>query len=466
MITLINGNIQNPSGLVVPNGSMSLQLNIDATVIASPFGIIPGDLVIVFQFDKNGNILPNAPATAAQIYSNLELNPQNSIGLGTYYLVTFYDANRARINKSPMWWQFTEVASSTVDISQMTPFASIGGNVIFYPVSFAIAPPTPTALGGIFSNAGGPHLFVSAINTNGSVTLTQPSFADISGMLSNAQLPNPLIFTTVTASGLITAQAGLEVGVIGTTSGQIALDGSTSGQAFITAPAIAGIAANPVSFSNGINIPAGTAYSINFDTGISRDAAGILDVGNGTPGNTSGTVNAAAYQVGGVALAASNLSNGTQGTGQVVLGNSPTIQTPTLVSPVGISGPNPGIIFNATEIGASLWRIGEDVGFLDFTVGGSSLAASIGPTRGFNIGNSQTDLGFGSLHVDNLIVAVTSVSSPIFQSGSGVGGPTWTSGAGVPSLTPPAVGSMYSNTSGGVGTSFYVWNGSAWIAVA
>ena len=129
MITLINGNVQSPAGLVVPDGSISFQLNVDATIIAAPYGIVLASETVIFQFDANGNL-----QSGAKIYSNAELEPQNSNGLGTYYLVTFYDANGARINKNPMWWQFPEAANSTVDISSMTPYAVGGGNIIFYPV--------------------------------------------------------------------------------------------------------------------------------------------------------------------------------------------------------------------------------------------------------------------------------------------------------------------------------------------
>src|SRR5579864_3171521 len=98
MITLINGFPQGPNSLIVPNGSIRFQLNIDATVIAAPGGFVAATEIVTFQFDATGHIQPNAPAAAAQIYSNLELNPQNASGLGTYYLVTFYDQNGARIN--------------------------------------------------------------------------------------------------------------------------------------------------------------------------------------------------------------------------------------------------------------------------------------------------------------------------------------------------------------------------------
>ena len=135
MITLTEGFPQGPNGLIVPNGSISFQLNTDGTVIAAPYGFVCAEIPVVFQFDATGALIQ-----PAQLYSNEELQPQNSYGLGTYYLVTFYDQNGARINKSPMWWQFPEAAGATVDISQMTPFASVGGNVIFYPTKFLASP--------------------------------------------------------------------------------------------------------------------------------------------------------------------------------------------------------------------------------------------------------------------------------------------------------------------------------------
>lgn len=332
MITLENGNVQGLSGLAVPNGSMSLQLNVDATVIATP-GFVAAGIETFFQFDSSGDLVQ-----PCQIWSNAELNPQNSNGLGTYYLVSFFDANGARINKVPMWWQFPEVAGSTVDISTVTAFASVGGNVIYYPTSFLIPPPTPTALGGVFSNVGVEHQFATGIATNGALQLAQPSFDDISGTLAADQLPSGLTFGATTFSGLVTAQEGIQIGVAGTTSGQITLEGSTSGAATITAPAVAGTATNPLAFSNSLNIPAGTVYTINADTGLSRTAAATVAVGNGTAGDASGTVNAATYQVGGTQIAAANLLNGVTGTGAVVLAASPTLTGTALGANLTLSG--------------------------------------------------------------------------------------------------------------------------------
>jgi hypothetical protein len=137
MITLINGYVQNPAGLIVPNGSIKLQLNVDATIIAAPYGFVAANVPVVFQFNAACQIQPNPPAVAAKIWSNEELQPQlSSTLLGTYYLVTFYDQNGAVLNATPLWWQFPESAGATVDISQMTAISTVGGNIIYYPTAF------------------------------------------------------------------------------------------------------------------------------------------------------------------------------------------------------------------------------------------------------------------------------------------------------------------------------------------
>ena len=292
--------------------------------------------------------------------------------------------------------------------------------MIFYPTTFTINPPTPSTLGGVFSNAGGPHLWVSSINLNGSVTLTQPSFSDISGTLAADQLPSPLEFSSITATGLITAEAGVEIGVVGTTSGQLTLDGSTSGQALITAPAVAGTSTNPLVFTNGIQVPSAAFYSLGGDTGISRASAAVLDVGNGSAGDASGTVNAAQYNIAGSQIAAANLSNGVTGTGAVILASGATFTgNPTFASQTGT-----GAVVRAASP----------------TVTGTLGAAAI-------------------------------TASGIIQGASftiGASGPTITAGAGVPSGSAPN-GSLYINTTGTHSgtTLFYIYDAATtWVPLA
>lgn len=430
-ITLINGNIQTAQNLAVPNGSMSLQLNVDATVIDAPFGFVSAEFPVVFNFDATGNIIE-----PAQIYSNLELNPQNQSGLGTYYLVTFYDANNARINKNPMWWQFIQVANSTVDIGEMTPFATVGGNVIFYPTSIFITTPTPTKLGGVFSQAGAAHNWIASINLDGSTTLSQPSFADISGQLTQAQLPTGLTFGATTFSGLITAQAGVEIGIVGTTSGVLTLDGSTSGQASITAPAIAGTASNPISFSNGINIPAGAAFAINRDTGLSRTGAAALAIGNGTAGNATGS------------LACANLQLGVAGSLSGVITMEGSASGTAAITAPATAGTitNPILFSNSVEIpSATVYQISTDTGL-------SRTAAGV-----IAVGNATAGNAGGT------------IQAATFQHGTA--GPTWASGGAPPSGAPAGGnGSLFTNTVGTHAsvTLFYVWDAATtmWIGIA
>lgn len=118
MIIIEHGNIQSAAGTVVSNGSIGFILNTDGTVIASPGGFVSSQIELIFQLDNTGNIVQ-----PAQLYSNAELDPQNStIGLGTWYEVCFYTQSGARINQ-PLLWQFTQPANSTVDIGTMVPFS-------------------------------------------------------------------------------------------------------------------------------------------------------------------------------------------------------------------------------------------------------------------------------------------------------------------------------------------------------
>jgi hypothetical protein len=143
MITLTLGRVQSPSSLVVPNGSVVFQLNMDARVIADPGGQVSSEIDIVFQFDATGNLIQ-----PCLLWSNLELNPRHVDGMATYYLVTFYDANGARINARPMWWIFPKAAGDVVDISQMIAVI-VENNVIYYPINIPFPPePANTVFAG------------------------------------------------------------------------------------------------------------------------------------------------------------------------------------------------------------------------------------------------------------------------------------------------------------------------------
>ena len=201
----------------MPNGSIKFQLNVDATVIAAPYGFVAADIPVVFQFNAAGQIQPNPPAVAAKIWSNEELQPQlSSTLLGTYYLVTFYDQNGAVINATPLWWQFPESANATVDISQMTAISTVGGNIIYYPTAFggggSVTSVSFTGDGTVLSAT--PSTPVTVSGTITATLLTQTNNLVLAGpvvgpaglptfrALVSADIPVPLVLNS---TGAITA---------------------------------------------------------------------------------------------------------------------------------------------------------------------------------------------------------------------------------------------------------------------
>lgn len=105
---------------------------------------------------------------------------------------------------------------------------------------------------------------------------------------------------SATSTQLTFVAPTLTVGLAGTSTGALDLTGATSGNIAITAPAVAGTATNPITISNSLQLPSGTVYNWNADTGLSRDAAGVVDVGTGAAGSKAGTINATTANVTGV----------------------------------------------------------------------------------------------------------------------------------------------------------------------
>jgi hypothetical protein len=152
MISLINGHIQTVNNLPIqPLGYMEMYLNMDASVLAAPYGLVLGGTknAVRFYFDSNCDII-----TPAQIWSNIELNPQNITSVGTWYVVNFYDSNGTRLNNAPMNWVFTEIAGSSVDIGTMT---SINQGTAYYPTLSSLAEgsfSSPPPIGNVTPNTG------------------------------------------------------------------------------------------------------------------------------------------------------------------------------------------------------------------------------------------------------------------------------------------------------------------------
>jgi hypothetical protein len=112
------------------------------------------------------------------------------------------------------------------------------------------------------------------------------------------------LFTTIGATGLVTAKANIQLGLTGTVSGTITFEGSTSGSCTLTANAVAGTAANALVSSNNLSAPQlvstiaiGTAPFVVTSTtqvaNLQAATAGNLAAAVAVPNGTSATTQAA-----------------------------------------------------------------------------------------------------------------------------------------------------------------------------
>jgi hypothetical protein len=178
---------------------------------------------------------------------------------------------------------------------------------------------------------------------------------------------------------------------------------------------------------------------------LTNAGASPLNLDGGTL--TAGTINGTAYQVSGVALAASNLSNGTTGSGSVVLATSPTVSGMThsgtlALGTTTVSG-TPSFSGTLTTVNLTATgnvRLGDattdTVGFHDAAGQGRQAATAdikdvlAGYGLLTNGGASPLDLDLGTLTAGQVV----SRSSIISDLGSGTGSATlslWARNAGV-----------------------------------
>lgn len=292
--------------------------------------------------------------------------------------------------------------------------------------------PGPTTLGGVKSFAPVTHQFVTGISTSGVVSAAQPAFTDISGSVAAAQLPNP------SASSL----GGIQSFAAQTSKWINAI--STSGVPSATQPTFGDIASGPVSASTGAfsdilvvsgnaSLPASTGGSLRL-AGFTTPVAGRLFFGDGTGwqlmfskrsssvttdlftftdnGNLSVT---GQYQVSGSQIAAANLSNGTSGSGAIVLATSATLTTPHIASIV-----NTGTLTLPTSTDTLVGRATTDT-LTNKTIGSGGLG---GLTVGHQIFTSSGTFTIPA-GVTNAKFTVTGGgggATGVAGSGSGLGG--------------------------------------------
>lgn len=147
------------------------------------------------------------------------------------------------------------------------------------------------------------HLLVSGSGGGGATGPTGPTGATGTGVtgptgpgtLTSGATGQVAYYTAATTLSGSTGATydGISKMTLGGTgaSGVLALGGTTSGTATLTAPAVAGTATNAISISNSTSLPSGTVRDWNGDTGLSRDSAGVVDVGTGAAGSKAGSMN-------------------------------------------------------------------------------------------------------------------------------------------------------------------------------
>jgi hypothetical protein len=171
---------------------------------------------------------------------------------------------------------------------------------------------------------------------------------------------------------------------------------------------------------NGWAIPSTSVYdwssgadpNATVDTGFSRLSAGVVAVGNGNPGDASGTLKAATvnatsgFQVNGTALAAANLSNGVTGSGLVVLQTSPVLIAPNIGNASGSSLSVTGTIA-VTQAATGVSMSGGTAAIVFNTGAGGGGSATL---AGAPVGGQNTTIALQS-GVNDTIVNRTSTDT-------------------------------------------------------
>lgn len=146
------------------------------------------------HIDGSGVVLPPGLSAATSSTQGAVVMPLGSTGnhLGgivTHAAADFDTAGSAAAAQTAAQ-AFATAAANTAQANAQA-FASNAGNVSSGTLSPSIIPtPTGGTLGGVKSNSPTPHQWVTAIDSSGSPVLAQPTFTDLSGTVTMAQLPS------------------------------------------------------------------------------------------------------------------------------------------------------------------------------------------------------------------------------------------------------------------------------------
>ncbi len=172
--------------------------------------------------------------------------------------------------------------------------------------------------GWAYAPGGGGSTGVTSLNTlTGAITLAAGT---------NITLTTSGNTITIAASG-----GGSGCSVSGT-SGQLVYNNGSSG---------CSSSATTITSGGSITLPSTQVLSWNGDTGISRGAAGVVDIGTGTQGSNAGTLNAATENITGTAtigtVTATNFKFGTGATATAIQGTDTSLLSSGTISGTGAS---------------------------------------------------------------------------------------------------------------------------------
>lgn len=395
---------------------------------------------------------------------------------------------------SPYYW--SAASTATPNGNTVILPASAPGTGRWLKAASASGLPGASTLGGVFSNAGASHSFVTAINTDGTITLAQPAIGDITGLGSMASQNSSAVAitggtfsgSTVTASGALTgltlALTGSGVvindvngttnattGALGNANGTVVWGTAADGHGYV------GTSSNTLFYFRannsevGIVSPTGlnsmaigvTTPANGFFTGLSANGKTIILGGNFT---TSGAFNstftmtgttAVTFPTSGTLLTAATAPSSIAGTANEIAASA-SVGAITLSLPSALTFTSKtvtGGTFNATAFNGPLG--GTTPAVVHATTIDSSSNANIRTTKGsFNlvvnvrdygaVGNGSTD---DTTAVNAAIAALASYGTLYFGPGNYKIAGTLSAFSGMTGVTIQGLGATLYNTGHG-----------------
>jgi hypothetical protein len=255
----------------------------------------------------------------------------------------------------------TSQAGGATAMTWTTPTTGTVTSVSFTGGLISVATATTTPALTVAGTSGGIPYFSSASTWASSALLTANS-----PVLGGGAGTTPATATFLTTDGTKT----LTIGVAGGGSGVLALAGTTSGTATITAPAVAGTATNPIAFSNMITVPNGSdtapsyAFAGGATTGFSLPGNGVIDVSSAgqlayrLAGNiaifnqTNGGLNVASGGLGTTDVSITRVASSTFGVGNGTSGDiTGSLQCASIALNGAVASPTAGVYYSGTNAG-------------------------------------------------------------------------------------------------------------------